>query len=145
MQIYLNRYLEIQPKKRNIEERNENEEERSSKRQHCSIVELEDDPKTLKSILQTKESEMANLKRELEQYRQCFNECGFALIDPERVKREWKELQENNAKLKNQISDLKLRESALVIRLSQREQEVIELTVSFFFHFLFSLTQAISL
>jgi predicted RNase H-like nuclease (RuvC/YqgF family) len=92
---------------------------------------LEDDPKILKSILQAKESEIANLKRELEQYRQSLPGNGSVPIETERLKHELKEHQENNEKLKTQISDLKLRESALVIRLSQKEQEIIELTASF--------------
>jgi predicted RNase H-like nuclease (RuvC/YqgF family) len=107
----------------------------STKRLHTTLPCTSEEIETLRTLLQAKDAEIATLRRELEQWRQCFSENNTVAAlppDPERVKREWKELQENDEKLKNQLTEIKLRESALIIRLSQREQDVLDLTVPFF-------------
>ena len=62
-------------------------------------------------------------------WKQIFTDNNHLNPDPESIKKEWKSIQENEEKLKSQIMDLKIRESALVIRLSQKEQEIHTLVV----------------
>jgi chromosome segregation ATPase len=119
---------ETPSRKRSLEEHTlaPDSEGQTAKRLYNSPSSLQEELATLRTLLQVKDAEITNLRREVEQWRQCFSECGAT--EPEHLKREWKDLQQNDEKLKSQIADLKLRESALVIRLSQKEKEISDLT-----------------
>ena len=57
---------------------------------------------------------------------------GDKKISPESVKQEWEKSLGEVARLKQTISDLKNHESALVIRLSAKEQEIQQLQAEVF-------------